>query len=49
MYFQKKLKPTVSDPARRSESTTTWTNNNCESLNHIMKLDADWKVQTTQL
>ena len=50
-YFQKKLKPTVenfvSDPARRSKSTTTWTNNNCESLNHIMKLDADWKVQTT--
>ena len=50
-YFQKKLKPTVenfvSDPARRSKSTTTWTNNNCESLNHIIKLDADWKVQTT--
>ena len=24
-----------------------WTNNNCESLNHIMKLDANWKVKNT--
>ena len=50
-YFKKKLKPTVenfvTDPSRRTKSTTTWTNNNCESLNHIMKIDADWKVKTT--
>ena len=26
-----------------------WTNNNCESLNHIMKLDADWKVISTPI
>ena len=50
-YFQKKLKPTVEAgvnlPSRNSISVTNWTNNNCESLNHIMKLDANWKVKTT--
>ena len=50
-YFKDKLKPTleafVNDPARKIKPTTSWTNNNCESLNHIMKLDADWKVHTT--
>ena len=49
-YFKDMLKPTseafVNDPARKIKSTTSWTNNNCESLNHIMKLDADWKVHT---
>ena len=50
-YFRKKLKPTVeayvNDPSRKSKSMTNWTNNNCESLNHIMKLDANWKVRNT--
>ena len=50
-YFKDKLKPTmeafVNDRSRMIKSTTSWTNNNCGSLNNIMKLDADWKVHTT--
>ena len=50
-YFREKLKPTVeayvNNPSRNCKSMTNWTNNNCESLNHIMKLDANWKVQST--
>ena len=48
-FFQKKYKPTVEAyvnlPSRNSISVTNWTNNNC--VNHIMKLDANWKVKTT--
>ena len=51
-YFQKKFKPTkltsINLPSRNSISVTTWKKNNCESLNHIMKLDANWKVKTTR-
>ena len=47
-YFKNKLQPTVKNylnvPSKKSNSTSSWTNNNCESLNHIMKLDANWKV-----
>ena len=34
-------------PTRKSNVSTNWTNNNCESLNHILKLDANWKVKST--
>ena len=49
-YFTNKLRPCVeayvNRPSRES-GISKWTNNNAESLNHIMKLDADWKVKST--
>ncbi len=41
------LKNYVVDPAIKSDLIPNWTNNNCESLNHIMKLDAKWKTGST--
>ena len=50
-YFNNKLQPSVKNyvhaPTKRSNSTSDWTSTNCESLNHIMKLDANWKVKST--
>ena len=37
----------VNAPTRKSNVSTNWTNNKCESLNHILKLDANWKVKST--
>ena len=49
-YFSRKLQPSieayVNGPAKESR-ISKWTNNNAESLNHVMKPDADWKVQRT--
>ena len=50
-YFKKRVSPAlknyVVDPAIKSDLIPNWKNNNCESLNHIMKLDAKWKTRST--
>ena len=50
-YFNKKLSPVlknyVMNPVILHNIARNWTNNNCESLNHIMKLDARWKTGNT--
>ena len=49
-YFKNKLQPPIKNvnaPTRKFNVATNWTNSNCESLNHIMKLDANWKVKNT--
>ena len=48
-YFQKRLKPTLENmPSRSAPSySQLWTNDNCESLNHIIKMNADWKSHET--
>ena len=49
-YFNRKLKPClqfyVNQPSRASK-ISEWTNNNCESLNNIMKSDANRKMKST--
>ena len=49
-YFRKRLHPNIEayikDPDRQTKVGTNWTNNNCESINHVFKLDADWKTNT---
>ena len=46
-YFKNKLQPSMSMvPTRKSNVSTNWTDNNCESLNHILKLDVNWKVKS---
>ena len=51
-YFRNKINPVlksyVVEPAIRNNLKSNWTNNNCESLNHIMKLDAKWKKGSTR-
>ena len=50
-YFRKQIKPALKDyvvhAAHLKDVEPNWTNNNCESLNHIMKLDAKWKPGNT--
>ena len=50
-YFTRKVTPTLKNyvliPANKNNLPCNWTNNNCESLNHIMKLNADWKPGKT--
>jgi hypothetical protein len=51
-YF-KKLKATLLEyvflPSKKNKSVPiTWKNNSCESMNHILKLTCDWKVQKVQ-
>ena len=45
--FKNKFQPSVkiyhNASSRKYNSTSNWTNNNCKSSNHIMKLDANWK------
>jgi len=49
-YMEKRLYPSIHDyvlePAWRHLSSTSWTNNNAESLNHVLKLSTQWKLQT---
>ena len=45
-YFKTKLQPSI-NTSRKAIIINNWTNNNCESLNHIMKLDANWKVKNS--
>ena len=46
-YFRKRLRPAIEKHviAKNSNATICWTNNNCESMNHILKLSCDWKPQ----
>lgn len=48
-YFDSRLKSSlwnyVCVPHAKAKMDTLWTNNNCESLNHILKLTIDWKPQ----
>ena len=37
------LKQKVNDPVRQDMVTQNWTNNNCESLNHVLKQAIDWR------
>lgn len=50
-YYTKNIKPALKNyvvhPANEYKLIRNWTNNNCESLNHIMKLDAKWKPVST--
>ena len=48
-YFTKKVVPNLKTYVNglASKVPSNWTNNNCESLNHIMKLDAKWKCGST--
>ena len=50
-YFSKRIKPALKNyvvhAAHLKDVEPNWTNNNCESLNHIMKLDAKWKPGNT--
>ena len=49
-YFQKRLKEQlktkVSEPVRKNMISADWTNNNCESMNHVLKLAVDWKSKS---
>ncbi|CAG2195107.1 Threonine synthase-like 1 [Mytilus edulis] len=49
-YLTQKVIPTIRDyvyNARKTESRIPlqWKNNNCESINHILKLNQDWKPE----
>ena len=50
-YFKNKLQPSiktyVNAPSRKAITINNWTNNNCESLNYIMEIDANWKVKNS--
>ena len=50
-YFRTRLQPNlevyVNAPNRESLHSGLWTNNNCESINHIIKMEADWKSMKT--
>lgn len=37
------LKKKVNDPVRGELVTENWTNNNCESVNHVLKQAIDWR------
>lgn len=48
-YLDEKLLPLlekhVIEPARKGKVTTNWTNNNSESVNHVIKSATNWKLQ----
>ena len=50
-YFTKNifssLKDYVLSPANENNRVRNWTNNNCESVDHISKLYAKWKTMKT--
>ena len=37
------MKQKVNDPIRRDKVSEYWTNNNCESVNHVLKQAIDWR------
>ena len=39
------IKHHVNKPQREKAVEENWTNNNCESANHMLKLEVDWKPQ----
>ena len=48
-YFENKLLPLlqqhVIEPVKNGKVGTAWTNNNCESANHVLKTATNWKIQ----
>jgi len=46
-YFRRQLKANlqhkVNEPSRKAPLCNKWMNNNCESINHILKQTVDWK------
>ncbi len=48
-YFKKRVIPLLKDGVvnvvRKTEVSSSWTNNNAESLNHVFKQLTDWKPQ----
>lgn len=46
-YFKSRLRPQLkakaTEPANLDRIDSHWTNNNCESINHILKQAVDWK------
>ena len=40
------LKKKVNDPVRGEMVTENWTNNNCESVNHVLKQAIDWRSKS---
>ena len=49
-YFQKRLKKLlkhkVNEPVQKRLVSAGWTNNNSESINHVLKLSVDWKSRS---
>lgn len=45
-YFEAKLKARVMKnlSTEKYQQSTTWTNNNCESMNNVLKVATNWKV-----
>ena len=41
--LKKHLKSKVNEPVRDALISENWTNNNCESINHVLKQTVDWK------
>lgn len=39
------LKTHVIEPVKKGKIHSTWTNNNCESANHVLKTATSWKLQ----
>ena len=48
-YFENKLLPLLNEhvvaPVRSGKVSVAWTNNNCESANHVLKAATKWKQQ----
>jgi hypothetical protein len=46
-YFNNRLRPAIEKHvnSRNKKTTVCWTNNNCESMNHIIKLTCNWTPQ----
>ena len=48
-YFENKLLPLlkqhVIEPVKTGKVSAAWTNNNCESANHVLKTATKWKIQ----
>lgn len=48
-YFQKRVKESLDkkrkEPELVSQADKQWTNNNYESLNHVLKQNIEWKSQ----
>ena len=40
------LKTKVNEPVRKNMISADWTNNNCESINHVLKQAVDWKSKS---
>jgi hypothetical protein len=52
-YLNDKIIPTIKEYVFRARKTDSriplqWKNNNCEAMNHILKLNQDWKPEKCQ-